>query len=269
MMRPLILITNDDGIFSPGLLAAAEAVADLGELLIVAPHTQQTSMSRSLPSGPAFGMIEEVALTIRSEPHAGYAVHGSPALAVVHALFELADRPPALCVSGINYGENVGMTTLVSGTVGAALEASMSGIPALAVSREAALHLHRADTYGALDWTSAAHFTRLFSQALLRRPLPPEIAVLNVNVPSDAAPETAIRATVQSRQAHAYFARAAGRDRTLPFRLDVISTLDPDTLEPDSDIHGLLFDRVVTVTPLTGNLTAKLDVARWFEDFGL
>ena len=135
--RPLILVTNDDGLLSPGLHAAAEAVADLGELLLVAPATQQTAMSRAFFGGPDAGMIERVDPHIGGCPVPGYAITGSPVMAVTHAVLELADRPIALCVSGVNYGENIGGTIGVSGTIGAALEADAHGIPAVAGRRRA------------------------------------------------------------------------------------------------------------------------------------
>lgn len=266
-MKPLILVTNDDGIFSPGLHAAAEAVSDLGELLIVAPRYQQTSMSRSLPSGDGIGIIEEVTITIDEQPHPAYAVHGSPSLAVIHAVFELAPEKPSLCISGINYGENVGLTTMISGTVGAALEASVCDIPAIAVSREAELELHHADDYGKQDWSVAKHFTRQIAAQVLTRGLPPEISVLNVNIPANATPDTEIRPTIQSQQTHYYFTRITERDRSAGYRPKVEFILDHDRLEPDSDIQGFLFDQVVTVTPLTNNLTARVDIPRWFDQF--
>ena len=266
-MKPLILITNDDGILSPGLLSAAEAVCDLGDLLIVAPRVQQTSMSRALPSGANVGIIEEIPLSVCGESLTGYAVHGSPSLCVIHAVYELSSLQPSLCISGINYGENIGMTTAISGTVGAALEASLCGIPALAVSLEVDARLHHSEDYGALDWSAARHFTRQFALRLLRHSLPPEIAVLNVNVPATATAETSVRATVQSQQAYYYFARANGRDLSLGFRLPVTPAFHAEALEPNSDIQALIVDRMVTVTPLTGNLTARVDPAQWYSDF--
>jgi 5'-nucleotidase len=80
--RPLILLTNDDGIRSPGLLAAAEAVADLGELLLSAPIHQQTGMARAFPRTGDLGIIESVELSIGGQPIRGYGVHGSPAYSV-------------------------------------------------------------------------------------------------------------------------------------------------------------------------------------------
>ena len=100
--RPLILVTNDDGLLSPGLRAAAEAVADLGELLLVAPATQQTAMSRAFVRDADAGVIERVDLHIADTTIAAHAVTGSPVMAVTHAVLELAQRPIDLCVSGIN-----------------------------------------------------------------------------------------------------------------------------------------------------------------------
>src|SRR5260370_6223336 len=107
-MRPLILITNDDGIHSPGLHAAAEAALQRGDLLIAAPRYQQTAMSRSMPNGEDTGVIETLSLDLGGVAHRAYAIHGSPAQAVLHAILELAPEKPTLCISGINYGENLG-----------------------------------------------------------------------------------------------------------------------------------------------------------------
>lgn len=266
-MRPLILMTNDDGIYSPGLHAAAEAVAPLGELLIVAPRHQQTAMSRSLPSGPEYGVIEEVQLEILGQPQAAYAVYGSPALAVVHAVMELAPRQPALCVSGINYGENIGMTISVSGTVGAALEASVFGIPALAVSTETDMSMHLSATYGEVDWSVARHLTGVIARDMLEKPPAPGVSVVNVNVPRTATIETEVRATRQSQQAYYYYTRPEKRPFDAGFRIKVTNTVDPTKVEPDSDIQAFAVDRVVSVTPLTANMTAPVDLAGWSRGF--
>jgi 5'-nucleotidase len=216
---PLILITNDDGVFSPGLQAAAEAVADLGDLLIAAPRHQQTGMSRSLPGGEQVGIIEETTLEIRGESHSAYGIHVSPALAVVYALLELAPRLPDVCISGINYGENIGRTISASGTVGAALEASLFGVPGLAISREVPHFLHRTQNYGALDWTAAQYVTRLVVERVLAHGLPPQVEALNVNIPDGATHKTEIRPTVQSRQAHVYYVKPGQRSQARPFNL--------------------------------------------------
>jgi 5'-nucleotidase len=266
---PLILITNDDGVFSPGLLAAAEAVAGLGDLLIAAPRYQQTGMSRALSGGDSGGIIEESTVVIQGKPHPAYGIHASPALAVVYAVLELAPRTPDLCISGINYGENIGLTIAASGTVGAALEASVFRIPALAVSRGAPLHLHRAHDYGDLDWSTARYITHRLAAQVLDAGLPPGVDVVNVNVPDGATPDTAIRATIQSQQAHVYFTRPGARDFAQRFSLPLAETVDPGTLEPDSDIQAFLIDRVVSVSPLAGRLAAPVPLADVARRLGL
>ena len=152
-MRPLILVTNDDGLHSPGLRAAADAVTDLGDLLIVAPATQQTSMSRAFVTGDDIGAITRHDLHVAGRNVAGYSVVGSPVVAVTHALLELADRTPDLCISGINYGENVGGALGVSGTVSAALEAEAHGVPGIAASVQVDVASWR--TFDDLDWRAA------------------------------------------------------------------------------------------------------------------
>jgi len=131
--RPLILITNDDGIQSKGLRAAAAACEPLGELLIAAPAMQQSGAGRSMPPASE-GRIYPEDVVVNGRTIVAYGIEGSPAQVVEHALFEIAQRPVSLVISGINYGENLGESITVSGTVGAAMEGASFGIPALAVS---------------------------------------------------------------------------------------------------------------------------------------
>ena len=124
--RPLILITNDDGIRSPGLRAAVEAVADLGEVFVVAPQDQQSGTGRAIVGQRGQTPVEE-SLLVWGTPMKAYSVAGSPAMAVLYALLVLVPRRPSLAIAGINYGENLGTDVTVSGTVGAALEAADLG----------------------------------------------------------------------------------------------------------------------------------------------
>ena len=112
--RPLILFTNDDGIDSPGLWAVVMAFTDLGEVLVCAPREQQSGTGRSLPV-TSKGSIHVQQMTINGDEYTVYAVDGTPAQAVQHAVLELAQRPPSLLVSGINYGDNTGNGVTISG----------------------------------------------------------------------------------------------------------------------------------------------------------
>jgi 5'-nucleotidase len=135
MDKPQILLTNDDGIQSPGLWAAAEALSALGYVTVAAPREQSSGMGRSLP-GTSDGIIQPETLIVHGQAWTVYAVGGSPAQAVLHAVLEIMPQLPDLVVSGINYGENIGTGVTVSGTVGAAMEAAALGFKSLAVSLE-------------------------------------------------------------------------------------------------------------------------------------
>ena len=255
--RPLLLITNDDGVRSPGLRAAAEAVADLGDLLVVAPATRQSSMSRAFVTGPAAGTVERVPVEVAGRMVDFHAVTGSPAMAVTHAMLELADRLPSLCISGINYGENVGGGLGVSGTIGAALQAQVFGVPGLASS----LQVDVADwhSHAEKDWTTAAYFTRRLARQLLSEGFPDEVSVVNLNVPRNATRATELRRTVQSRVP--YYVQSVPGSRVLsePVRLTTTISVEGHHVEPGSDVHALVVDEVVSVTPLTWSMTAVTD----------
>jgi 5'-nucleotidase len=263
-MKPLILITNDDGIFSPGLKAAAEAAKHLGDLLIAAPRFQQTSMSRAFPKGDDIGKIESVQIQLSDSKYPAYAIYGSPAQVVSHAILEIVPRNPDLCISGINYGENLGTSLFPSGTIGAALEANTYGIPGLAINLEASISMQHSDDYNPLDWDTSIYFTEYFAKFILDEGLPPEIALLNVNIPDSANEETEKRVTSQSRQDYFVFKKPGKRDYSKGFRLKTEIRIDTATLEPDSDIQAFVSDRVVSVTPITWDLTAKVEWKRHF-----
>jgi 5'-nucleotidase len=258
--RPLILLTNDDGVRSPGLAAVAEAVCDLADLLLIAPATQQTGMGRGSPPIITGRVIQEQ-LQIGCHQMRAYSLTGSPAQTVIYGVLVLAPRRPSLVISGINYGENPGTCVTVSGTVGAALQAAEMGIPALAVSLETppAYHFHHAD---GLDWQAAAHITRQMTQAVLRAQLPFDVDVLKIDVPADATLATPWRLTRQSRQSYFVLFRGSEPARQAadePIPLDYTIRVDWDTLEPDSDIYAFAHDRIISVTPLSLDLTARTD----------
>jgi 5'-nucleotidase len=254
--RPLILLTCDDGVRSPGLRAAVRAALNLGDIIISAPCEQQTGAGRSLPTFND-GAIHEIEYLIDGHRVPTYAVHGSPAQAVIYALVEVVPRRPALCISGINFGENLGSGVTGSGTVGAALEAADEGVPALAISLETAPKYHYSLSED-VDFSAAAHFTTAFAARMLARQMPADVDVLKVDVPCDATPGSPWRVTRLSRQRYFRALPSGRRYLAEKRRLGYKMLVDLATLEPDSDVHAVLVDRVVSVTPLSLDLTSRV-----------
>ncbi len=261
-MRPLILLTNDDGVRSPGLLAAAVAVCDLGDLLLVAPAEQQTAMGRATPPLPG-RRITRVEVPVGCQAMPAYAIEGTPAQSVSYGILALAPalfgRRPDLVISGINYGENLGATVTASGTVGAALQAAEMGVCGLAVSLETDKAYHYNHGHD-VDWSAAAHFARWATGVVLAAQLPFDVDVIKLDVPCDATPATPWRLTRQSRQSYYQVLPPAEpvSEGELPV-LDYRVAVDWATLEPDSDIWAFARDRMVAVTPLSQDLTARAD----------
>ncbi|MBM4424752.1 MAG: 5'/3'-nucleotidase SurE [Chloroflexi bacterium] len=262
-MKPddkLILLTNDDGIGSPGLRAAAEALSTLGWVTVVAPREQWSGAGRSIPSSTG-GVIHPQQKLINNDHWEVFAVEGTPAQAVQHGVLELTPRKPDLVVAGINYGENVGTGVTISGTVGAALEAASFGIPAMAVSLETPkqYHLSHSDE---IDFSAAAHFTRLFGDLLLRAPRPPDVDVLKVDVPAEATPSALWRMTHLSRQRYYMPVKPTREKFSDRARVGYDRDFDPN-LEPDSDVAALINEKIVAVTPLSLNLTSRINLKAW------
>ncbi len=256
----MIVLVNDDGIHSPGLRALACAMMELGEVLIVAPRDQQTSMGRAFAGT---GRIKRVDYEVDGCCVRAYAVSATPAIAVRNALLVYADRVPALVVSGINYGENIANGVTISGTVCAALEAAAMGAPALAVSRATPPRYHRSHS-STIDFAVAAHFAKEFARRILARGMPRGAAVVNVNVPEDATEETTWRWTRVSR--HNYFRSRVHDGKRGKFLRGYEVNLDRAVPEPDSDVRAVVIDHVVSVSPLTFDLTACVSAkekARW------
>lgn len=178
-----ILVTNDDGVRAPGILAVAQALQSLGEITIAAPSENQSGKSHSIvTSDPIF--VEQVTLTGGLR---GYSIVATPATCVKVGVRALMAERPDLVVSGINRGYNLGLVTYVSGTVGAAREAALMGIPAIASS------LAVEET----NYAAAADLVRQVAQMVRDRGLDAGV-LLNVNVP--AGPSTAIKGLRVTRQ---------------------------------------------------------------------
>jgi 5'-nucleotidase len=255
--KPQILLTNDDGIHSPGLWAAAEALSSLGYVHVVAPREQYTSTGRSLPYD-SDGIIQPQKLIVHGKEWTTYAVGGSPAQAVLHAILEIIQKKPDLVVAGINYGENVGSGVTVSGTVGAALEAATLGVKALAMSLQTLPQDHFSLSKE-VDFSIAAYFTHFFAEKLLRLNLPFDVDVLKVDIPRDATEDTPWVITRQSRERYYHPLPTKRQSLEQPGHMKYEIRIDLDNPEPDSDLRAVLIDKLVSVTPLSFDLSSRVD----------
>lgn len=263
-----ILLTNDDGIESPGLWAAAQALSALGFVHVVAPREQSTGAGRSLPVS-SDGIIREEEVQVHGQNWKVYAIGGTPAQAVLHAVLEILPQingnpqKPDLVVSGINYGENLGSGVTTSGTVGAALEGAALGIPSLAVSLEVDKKHHYSYSEE-VDFTAAANFTAYFARLLLEKRMPHDVDVLKVDIPCDASPHTPWEIT---RLSHKPNFEATAPERSsweMPARLGYQLSANLEDGALDTDVYALHMRRVVSVTPLSLDLTSRVDL-RNFE----
>src|SRR5574337_379598 len=160
-----ILVTNDDGIHSPGISALAKALAAIGEVWVVAPDRERTAVAHAVTLHKPLRLHE---LSPRT-----YAVNGTPVDCVNLALLKVMPKPPALVVSGINKGVNLGDDVMYSGTVSAAVEGTILGIPSMAVSQEGEERFR---------FEVGTHYAVRVACLVLERGLPDETLV-NVNVP--------------------------------------------------------------------------------------
>jgi len=235
-----ILVTNDDGIMAPGLLALRRALADLGDTVVVAPTVPQSAVGHSITLTDPI-RVHRVDL---ADGLVGYGVEGSPADCVKLALLELLDEPVDLVASGVNLGANVGINVLYSGTVAAAVEGAFFGVPAVAVSIE--------DT-DAPDYDGAARIARrLIDQWLGRNAR--KALLLNVNVPDlTSGPPRGVCVVGQSLKG---WREGWERRRDPRGRMYYWMVGDPQREEEGTDSDtAALAARYVTVTPLRFDLT--------------
>jgi len=255
--KPQILLTNDDGILSPGLWAAAASLSRLGFVTVTAPRDQASGMGRSLPN-TSDGIIEEKKVQVNGQEWTVYSIGGSPAQTVLYGMLEVMKRKPDLVVSGINYGENVATGVTISGTVGAALEGAALGIPSLAVSLEAEPKYHLSYSEE-MNFLVAAEFTYQFAQMLLDRKFPVDVDVLNVDIPSDATLDTPWQLTRVSRQK---YYESLAPERKSWGEPGMLSYREAGSLEDEpegTDVYALRKKRIVSVSPLSLDLTSRVD----------
>ena len=247
--KPHILLTNDDGIRSPGLWAAASALSKIGYVTVAAPREQSSAMGRSLPS-TSDGIIRKEQVQVNVD---ALGLAGALAQAVLHGVLEIIPHKPDIVVSGINYGENVGLGITISGTVGAAMEAASMGILALAVSLQTETQYHLSHSED-INFSTAGYFTAYFAKLLLEKKFPHDVDLLKVEVPNHATPETEWQ--VGSRYYDPVPALRASWEEPGPISYKHSEGLEKEP--EDTDAYILREKKMVAVTPLNLDMTAPV-----------
>jgi len=239
-----ILLTNDDGVYAPGLRALRKELLRLGEVTVVAPATEQSAVGHSITLLNPL-LIQEIA--DENGKAMGWAVEGRPADCVKLALMELLPEKPDLIISGLNAGSNAGINVLYSGTVAAAIEGAFYQHTSIAISLEY--------TKPKLDFARAAAIARQVVEQMLSLGLPPG-SLFNVNIPSlDKGPIKGIRTVPQNLVPYEerFDRRVDPRGRVYFWTSSRLHCPDP---HPDSDVTALA-EGYITVTPLQFNLTHR------------
>jgi 5'-nucleotidase len=247
-----ILLTNDDGIYAKGIEALYLALIREHDVTVVAPETEQSAV------GHAITWLDPLRVDTvqRNGSFFGYALNGTPADCVKIAITELMNPPPQVVVSGINLGANVGVNVIYSGTVSAATEAAVLGVPSVAVS---------IDSFRPVDFTAATEFIPRLLATMEKERLPEGVS-LNVNVPNLSARDVrGVRVTHQGKKKH-----LERYDRRLDPRGHVYYWLCNSTFTRDTDPSAdslALEEGCISVTPIQYDLTRYqiLDSLRHWE----
>ena len=239
--RPVILVTNDDGITAPGIQNLIESVRDLGKIIVVAPDKPQSGMGHAITIGVPlrlhkvsfFGDIE------------AYQCTGTPVDCVKLAVDKILHRKPDLCISGINHGANHSINVIYSGTMSAAVEAAIESIPSIGFSL--------LDYSLEADFTASKKYARIIVQQMLES-IPEKHAVLNVNIPIATVEE--IKGIKICRQAYAkyeedFIERTDPHGRRYYWLTGEFVNFDKGT---DTDVWALA-NNYVSVVPVQFDLT--------------
>ncbi|MFH0908702.1 MAG: 5'/3'-nucleotidase SurE [bacterium] len=248
-----ILISNDDGIHAPGIHALYDAMKDLGELHVVAPDTERSAVGHAITLSDPI----KTQKVNRNGAFFGYAVGGTPADCVKLAVYALMEKPPDLVISGINLGPNAGISVIYSGTVSAATEGTILGIPSIAVSM---------NTFAEPHWATAAHFAKRFAKQVLAQGLPAE-TLLNVNVPN--LPLDQVKGVRLTRMGRSRFVETF--DRRVDPRGNIYYWMDGQ-IEMLGDAKGTdlqaLDDGFVSMTPIWFDLTHESAMEYFRKNWG-
>ncbi len=238
--KPLILVTNDDGIYARGIWSLKQALNGLGEIFVVAPLAEKSAVGHAITLSDPLRVVE----VEREGAFFGYAVNGTPADCVKLGSKCILPAKPDLVISGINQGPNTATNVIYSGTVSAAAEGAIMGIPAIAVSIA---------SFTRPEFAYAAKLTRQLAEMVLKRGLP-QGTLLNVNVP--AVPEEEIKGIVFTKQGKGRYEEAFDKRVDPNNRVYYWLTGKRMILDEGNDIDDLVvMQNKVSITPIHYDLT--------------
>lgn len=248
--RPVILITNDDGITSPGIRSLVEAVRELGQVIVVAPDSPQSGMGHAITIGDPLRLHKvDVFDGVDS-----WQCSGTPADCVKLARDKILHRKPDICLSGINHGANHSINVIYSGTMSAAMEAAIEGVPSIGISL--------LDFKFEADFTVSKTVAYELAKRMLAGPMP-EHMLLNVNVPITTPAE--FKGMKICRQGYAKWAEEFDK-RVDPRGKDYYwmtgKFINMDT-EPGSDVEALK-NGYASIVPITIDFT-NMWMKQWME----
>ncbi|MDR1121038.1 MAG: 5'/3'-nucleotidase SurE [Dysgonamonadaceae bacterium] len=239
-MKPLILVTNDDGVQSPGIAALIKAVKPLGDVVVLAPDGPRSGMSSAITSHVPIRMKEER----KEDGLLVYSCSGTPVDCVKLAINELLDRKPDLLVSGINHGSNAAICVLYSGTMGAALEGTIFGINAIGFSLT--------DQAADADFKDAAAYARIIAEKVLKTGLPSGVC-LNVNIPNTTIKGIKVCTQTKGRWINEFFKSKASQEQDVYWLTGEFRNDEPNNADSD---EWALANAYVSIVPTKIDLTA-------------
>ncbi|MBI3841193.1 MAG: 5'/3'-nucleotidase SurE [Thaumarchaeota archaeon] len=250
--RKLVMVTNDDSVQSDGLLSLAKEVSRHAEVIIVAPEQPQSATAMSLTFHKPLR-----ATKVRRGPFQCYAVSGTPGDCVMIGVNKLLPRRPDLVVSGINIGDNdTFQDVLASGTVAAALQSAIAGIPAIAFSMEVGDESLFALEYDQPDFSVASFIAGEIAGDVLEHGMPGGADVLNVNFPPGVRTSTEIRLTEVGR--HKYTDKVLVRKDPRGRAYYWLFCERLSEFPSNSDARAVLTDRKVSISPMVLNMSGPV-----------
>ena len=238
--KPLILVTNDDGITAPGIRALIEVMNEFGDVCVVAPNSPQSGMGHAITLDSTLH-IEK--LTIEGSAQTEYSCSGTPADCVKLAVNEILERKPDLCVSGINHGSNSAINVIYSGTMSAAIEAGIEGIPSIGFSS--------VDHNWNADFEPLKKHIRIITKNVLENSLPDGV-VLNVNFPKGSIKGVKVCRQAKSNWIEEFDKRTSPQGKEYYWLTGEFVNLDKGQ---DTDLYALE-NNYATIVPVQFDLTA-------------